>query len=261
VLKELYTAAMGMMPQQTRLEVISNNMANASTSGFKRQSVFERNLIDARANFNNVKGDAEQNDPPIGSYTDFKMGDTQETNNRLDLFIANPEAFFVLRDEEGKEFLTRAGNFTIAEDGSLRSASSKLVMGQNGPIDFNAEFFTSPDKTGQGNLLNIRISENGEIFANDFNVGEFKLVVPEDMQTLQRISGSDFIATNITNMRELELDQIDVRQGYLEGSNVDIVSEMVQMIELQKSFEAGQKVITTNDGTLDRSIGIGRYFT
>ncbi len=261
MLKELYTAAMGMLNQQTRLEVISNNMANASTTGFKRQTVFERNLIDARANFYNVKGDAEQNDPPIGSYTDFSAGGAQETNNKLDVFIANPRAFFVTRDEEGKEFMTKAGNFYIAQDASLRSSTGKLVMGQNGPINFNSEIFTQSNQSKQGNLLNIRITENGEIFANDFNIASLKIRVPEDEQTLQRVSGSDFIATNLTNSHDLSLEEINVRQGYLESSNVDIVNEMVQMIELQKSFEAGQKVITTNDSTLDRAIGIGRYFT
>ena len=74
MIKELYTAAMGMMSQQTRLEVISNNIANASTVGFKRDSVFERNLIDSKANLYNIVGSAEQNDPPIGSYIDSNKG-------------------------------------------------------------------------------------------------------------------------------------------------------------------------------------------
>ena len=94
MLKEFYTAAMGMLTQQTRLEVASNNMANASTSGFRRQEVFVRNLIDARANFYNVKGDAEQNDVPIGSYTDFELGALQETTNPLDIAILDKGNFF-----------------------------------------------------------------------------------------------------------------------------------------------------------------------
>jgi len=87
MIKELYTAAMGMIPQQTRLEVIANNMANANTTGFKRDSVFERNLIDAKANLWNTPGDAEDDDPPIGKYTDFSSGSMQQTYNPLDIAL------------------------------------------------------------------------------------------------------------------------------------------------------------------------------
>ena len=107
MLKELFTASLGMMNSQTRLEVSANNLANASTTGFKRAEVFERNLLDARANLYNVKGDIEQNDPPIGSYYDFSNGAMEQTSNPLDIAIEG-KGFFVVQDLEGKEFLTRS---------------------------------------------------------------------------------------------------------------------------------------------------------
>ena len=85
MLKELYTAAMGMLPQQTRLEVLSNNIANAGTAGFKRESVFERNLIDSKANLYNVAGDAEEDDAPVGSAIDFRPGSFRQTENPFDI--------------------------------------------------------------------------------------------------------------------------------------------------------------------------------
>jgi len=259
MLKELYTAAMGMMPQQTRLEVAANNMANANSTGFKRQAVFERNLIDARANFYNVKGDAEQNDPPIGSFTDYNQGSMQITDNPLDIAIDN-EGFFVVQDEEGKQFLTRNGSFKLSTDGNIVSMDGKLLLGQNGVLNLYNEFFNQSEKLDNKKLLDIEVTENGEVFANKLSVGTLMIALPGDPQTLQRVSGTDFIQTNITNSTFLVQEDIRVKQGYLENSNVDIVSEMIQMIELQRMFEAGSKVIKTNEGTLSDSIRMGRYF-
>ncbi len=89
MLKERYTAALGMVPQQTRLEVISNNIANANTVGFKRESAFERSLISAQANLNNVKGDVESDDTPTDTFTDFGQGSAERTGNQFDFAIVN----------------------------------------------------------------------------------------------------------------------------------------------------------------------------
>jgi flagellar hook-basal body protein len=139
MLKELYMAAMGMLPQQTRLEVITNNMANANTPGFKRESVFERNLIDARAIFNNVPGEAEQDDPPVGSYTDFSAGNFQQTDNPLDLVVENPKGFFLVQDEAGNQYLTKGGHFKIGSDGTIATMDGKILMGTDGPINVSKE--------------------------------------------------------------------------------------------------------------------------
>jgi flagellar basal body rod protein FlgG len=258
MLKELYTAALGMVNQQTRLEVSANNMANASTTGFRRQSVFERNLIDARANFYNVKGDAEQNDPPVGSYTDFERGGMQQTNNPLDIAIDSKEGFFVLQDEGGKRYLSRSGRFKLESDGSIRAMDGKFLMSTGGPIYLNAERFQNGNE-GDTRFIDLNITDQGELFSGNIPLGSLLIAKPGDPQTLQRISGAEFIATNITEMQFMDQEQIAVKQGFIENSNVNIVAEMVEMIELQKNFEAGQKVVTTNDSTLDNAIRIGRY--
>ncbi|MGB9703055.1 MAG: flagellar hook-basal body complex protein, partial [Candidatus Kapaibacteriota bacterium] len=178
MLKEFFTAALGMQNQQTRLEVIANNIANASTTGFKRANVFERNLIDARANFYNVKGDVEQNDPPIGSYYDFSEGAFQKTENPLDLAI-DGEGFFLLEDAEGKQFLSRNGEFRLGEDGTIIRNDGKKLIGDAGPIKVSSEIFSDPLLTQDGRAMNLRIAETGEIFLNDVEVGKIKLVKPE----------------------------------------------------------------------------------
>mgnify|MGYP001097100474 CR=1 FL=1 len=259
MLKEFYTAAMGMLTQQTRLEVASNNMANASTSGFRRQEVFVRNLIDARANFYNVKGDAEQNDVPIGSYTDFELGALQETTNPLDIAILDKGNFFLLQDEEGKQFLSRSGRFMIDKDGTIRAMDGKFLLSQSGTINVSGEKFSQARQFDDTKNVNLRITNNGEIFINDFPIGTVQMVRPDDPQTLQRVSGSSFIPTNLTEMQFLDPTEINIKQGFLEASNVNVVNEMVEMIELQRHFEAGQKVVTTNDSTLENSIRMGRF--
>ncbi len=256
MLKEFFTAALGMQNQQTRLEVTANNMANANTAGFKRAGVFERNLIDARANFYNTKGDAEQNDPPIGSYIEFDPGSYQQTDNPLDIAIQD-DGFFVLKDQEGKDYLTRAGHFTISTEGEITAMDGKLLMGSNGPITIPRDLLEKSRK--EDVAMQIKVNDNGELSVNGNTIDSLLIADVDDFNTLQRISNQDFIGTWTADFKFKNPNEINVKQGWLEGSNVDIIKEMVSMIELQRMFEAGSKVINVNDSTLDRSIMIGRY--
>ena len=258
MLKELYTAAMGMMPQQTRLEVIANNMANASTIGFKRDSVFERNLIDAKSNLFNVPGSAEDDDMPIGTYIDYRTGAMQQTFNPLDMAIQNG-GFFVTQDEEGKQFLTRDGHFKLSEDGSITAMDGKLLIGENGPINVQSQVLVNKEANENLNTADIKITQNGEVFVNSQSVGRVTVAQVDGIESLQKISGADFVATDPSRVKYIPENDVEIKQGWLESSNVDIIKEMVSMIELQRGFEAGSKVITTNDTTLDNSIRLGRY--
>ena len=248
-----------MMPQQTRLEVVANNLSNANTIGFKRESVFERNLIDARANFYNVPGDVEQDDPPYGAYTNFDAGNFQKTDNPLDIAIENSNSFFVVQDETGAEYLTKAGHFTLDSDGTIATTDGNILMGQNGPINISNEFNVDPNEVTDTQAVKITINENGEVFANEQLVGNLRLVEIQNLDSLQRISNSNFVITDDTELNYLSTEEIKVRQGWVEGSNVDIVKEMVEMIELQRMYELGSKVIQTNNTTLDNSIRLGRF--
>lgn len=258
MIKELYTAAMGMMSQHTRLEVISNNIANASTVGFKRDSVFERNLIDSKANLYNIVGSAEQNDPPIGSYIDFNKGSYDQTGNDFDIAI-DGDGFFLLNDEQGKEFLTRAGNFKINQEGDVISANGKYLMANGGRINvfgtMQGDTFNSDTRKAE-----VRIDNSGEIFINNVSQGNLDIVDTNSYAVLEKVSSSDFILTEDNQYQKLTNDRISIRQGWLENSNVNVIDEMVEMINLQRQFEAGSKVITTNENTLEQSIGLGKYY-
>ncbi len=90
-------------------------------------------------------------------------------------------------------------------------------------------------------------------------VGRIAVVKVDNPQTLERVNGAEFLPGEDTNFERISAENIRLKQGYIESSNVNIINEMVQMIGLQRAFEIGQKVITTNDGTLDRSIEMGRF--
>ena len=258
MLKELYTAALGMIPQQNRLEVLANNIANANTAGFKRESVFERYMINAQENLNSIKGDAEQEDPPSYTYTDFSSGNVERTGNPLDVAIDSPNGYFILQDEEGRQFYSRAGHFVLGNDGHIRTADGLALMGESGPILLDRTF-AAVDQPGDNRAINVRIEDDGEVFANEMPLGRIQLATVENPQTLVRESGTHFSESEETNISMVPHNETRVRQGYSENSNVDIIKEMVEMIELQRLFETGQKVIQTNDGTLDRAIDIGRF--
>lgn len=247
-----------MTSQQTRLEVISNNIANASTVGFKRDSVFERNLIDSKANLYNIAGSAEQNDPPIGSYIDFNKGSFDQTDNDFDVAI-DGDGFFLLNDEQGKEFLTRAGNFKINQEGDVISANGKYLMASGGRINvygtLQGDNFNSDTRKAE-----VKIDNSGEIFINNVSQGNLDIVDTNSYTVLEKVSSSDFIVTGENQYQKLTNDKVNIRQGWLENSNVNVIDEMVEMINLQRQFEAGSKVITTNENTLEQSIALGKYY-
>ncbi|MBX3045309.1 MAG: flagellar basal-body rod protein FlgF [Candidatus Kapabacteria bacterium] len=259
MVKEIFTAALGMQSQMTRLEVTANNIANASTPGYKRATVFERNLIEAGNNFQNIEGDVEQRDIPATQYYDFSQGDMRFTENPFDLAIEG-DGFFTLTDEGDNKYLTRAGNFRLSGDGIITSMDGKKLMGADGPISLQREFFSRHAVTGDNTSRSIRIAQTGEVFVNDFEIGRIAVVIPEDMAKLERMENSLFKPIDDVELQEVESALTSIRQGWLEGSNVNIVQEMVQMIEIQRYYDVGSKIIQTNDNTLEKSIGLGRFY-
>jgi flagellar basal-body rod protein FlgF len=258
MVKEIYTAALGMMPQMTRLEVIANNMANSATTGFKREDVFQRALIDAKQNMHHQKGSVSTDDVINNRQGDFSMGATESTGNAMDVAI-DGKGFFLVRDSTGGEFLTRAGNFTVNEDGYLTTPDGKQVMADNGPLLIRTAFEQSRPVTKEDEQrVGVRIEKNGEVFVNEFFLGQLTIMDVENPQSLKRASGTLFATTDATDMRRLNDDQVSVKQGFIEKSNVNIVSEMINMIMIQKNFEMGQKVISTNDDTVGKSIDLAR---
>ncbi len=248
-----------MIAQQLRLEVFSNNLSNSNTIGYKKDNLFLKDLIEAKLNLLNQSGTVEKKDLPIAKYTDFSPGTFVQTNNPLDLAIENPNSFFILEDENGEQFLTRAGNFTLNRDGSITAMDGKFLMGDTGRINFLREFISDNSVIQQSISSKIKITERGEVYFNEALIGRIQLVEVSNPETLEKVSKTYFKPTTETMQRIVPVEETTLRQGWIENSNVDVVTEMVNLIDLQRLFELGAKVIQTNDLTLEQSIRLSRF--
>ncbi|MDR0927672.1 MAG: flagellar hook-basal body protein [Ignavibacteria bacterium] len=260
MIKDLHTAALAMMNSQTRLEVTANNIANVNTTAFKKEAVFERNLVDAKASLFNNPHEIEQNDPPIGSYLDWRVGDYTQTANPLDVSIEGA-GFFVTKNADGDKSLTRSGSFGLNSNGFLTTKDGRYIVGTDEDAIHVPDFAVINDgeNPNERQAVNIVIANTGELYANDVMIGKLLVVDCDDYSQLERIDKQSFLPLNNVGVRQIDDDVLRLKQGYLENSNVDIISEMVNMIELQRAFETGSKVIQTNDTLLDRSIQTARF--
>lgn len=247
-----------MVPQQMKLEVTANNIANANTTGFKREGVFERSLLEARQNLLNVQGSVEEEDLPMGQYYDFAQGAFQKTDSPFDVAI-DGKGFFMVQDDNGDQYVTRSGHFTLSSDGYLVTPEGKYVLGSEGQLLIRDQAELNAGATDDPRPVELRIRESGEVFVNEREVGRLLLVDVENPQNLEKVTATQFKVREDDNYTTLDEANIRVKQGHLENSNVNIITEMVNMIQLQRSFELGQKVITTNDSSIERSLDVGRF--
>lgn len=247
MIKAIHTSGAGMVPMMTQLDVIANNLANMNTTGFKRDEVFLKLVKDAAVAQAQGKGSVAETQ--VEKATDFTEGTLEPTNNPLDLAVQG-RGFFVIETPGGLRY-TRNGNFTLTTEGMLVTAQGYPVMGENGRIQL-------PDlqNLGQGQLT---VAESGEIILNNKSVGRIRLADFPDQAGLTKETSSLFAAPAGTLQTDIHEDKAVIKQGFLEGSNVEGLEEMIAMIELTRNFEANQKVIQTEDGTLEETNGVGRF--
>ena len=210
-------------------ERTANNLANASTVGFKRDRTFVAAFNERLDN----EG-APQTDRVTTQWADMEMGTFESTGNPLDVALRS-EGFFVVADENGAERYTRAGRMTPDADGVLRDPTGRIMMGENGPL-------TLPPAGGA-----VTISPNGDVRSGDQFIGKLRVVGFEDPMQLVRADGATFTAPN---QQALDLDEPNVMQGYVESSNVNVISAMTEMIQHFRLFETQQKMLQTTDQVL-----------
>ncbi len=278
MIRGIYTGASGMIAQQSRLDVVANNLANVNKTGFKKDLALFKAFPDMLIRRINESGlgitpaGSYDTMPFVGKlgtgvevnevYTQFKQGSLMRTENNFDLALEG-RGFFTVQTERGERF-TRNGSFTINQDGILMNQNGYPVMGENGIIRVQENNF----------LINERgeIIVNGAISNDPFDVvglenndwsdpiviDRLKLVDFENIREVKKEGDSLYRETEYSGP-PLPPENLKVIQGFLEKSNVNIVREMVDMIEVQRSYEANQKTITTHDQTLGRLINeVGR---
>ena len=255
MVRGLYTASTGMVNQMRRLDVISNNLANSATTAYKKEGATSqafKNMLAIKINDETVN----HIDQPIGrlslgvkigeTYTDYGMGNLQETGNTYDLALSG-KGFFAISyaDRNGNESVryTRDGNFTVNSEGILMTRDGDFVLDQEGGL------ISIPVGT------DVSINEDGIITADGEEVGRLQIVDFEDYDYLKKFGENMYIAIDGATLTEAEGKGY---QGYLESSNVNVVSEMVDMISTARDYESNQKIIQAIDSTLEKAVTLGQ---
>jgi flagellar basal-body rod protein FlgF len=247
MIRGLYTAASGMSTQMKKQEIISNNLANADTAGYKKDTLlvspFREMLI-------NRIGDVQDHgqSPLLGSInlgscidgmtTDFSSGAMVPTQRSLD-FALEGRGFFVVDTPTGIKY-TRSGGFNISSEGNLVTSEGYAVIGENGAIrleDENAAFGRGGEVIQGGAITNKMLVV--DIAAGDLlKAGDSLFALDEGGELLPALD-------------------YRVQQGYIEKSNVNVVKEMVNMITGMRTYEANQRVLGMQSESLGKLISQG----
>lgn len=248
MVRGLYTAWTGMANEQKRLDVISNNLANSATVGYKQENVTNQSF-DSMLTLK-IKDSSElYNNRPIGSmtmgvklgevYTDYGQGSLRETGNTYDLALEGQGFFRVaVTDKNGNQSIkyTRDGSFTKSQDGYVVDMNGNRLLGESGEISIPV------------GATDVVIDTDGSIYSNGVYLNKIVTSDFDNYDNLEKYGDNMYQA--VEGASEFTGQSI-MHQGFTEQSNVNVVAEMVDMIAITRAYEANQKVIQTIDTTLD----------
>ncbi len=235
----LYASFLGMRARQRTLDAISDNIANASTSGFKSDHPYFRSVEGGDLPENARSGARDRRGLGVVTYgaVDFSAGAVRETGRALDVAI-DGDAFLSVQTPRGERY-TRNGNFTLDASGQLVTHSGDLVLGERGAI-------TVP--SGE-----VSIARDGTVSVDGRTIDKLKMVRFADPRAaLVKEGGTLFNTTGAEQPTVAK--SANVIQGALEGSNVNSVSEMVAMMQNGREFDSLQRAITVTMNDLGRKV-------
>ena len=249
MLKGLYTAYTGMLNEQHRLDTLTNNLANASTVGFKKEGATSESFRDVltvkikdtstNSYMNERIGRANPGVKIGENYTNYTQGSFRITDNTYDLALAG-EGFFAIeftnKAGETSTMYTRGGQFTLNRDGYLVTEDGDYVLD------------TQSRRIRVDTLQDAKIADDGTITQNDVAVARIGLVDFEDYDYLEKYGETYY--RPIEGARTTQANAV-INSGYLEMSNVQVVSEMVNLIAITRAYESNQKIIQTYDSSLE----------
>jgi len=227
-----------MMHLQKKQDVISNNLANGNTTGFKMAHLLSQTEITIGRNAEYLlHQDEEQNLDEV--YISHEKGPIVQTDNPLDFAIQN-EGFFTIQTDEGIRY-TRNGSFSLDSEGMLVTLNGDYVLMDNGDkIDPNVDKLT--------------IMNDGGIFLQGTKIGNLGIVEFEKKEFLIPRGANLFENINEIENQPQEVEGLQVKKGFLEGSNVNTVAQMVEMISKFRNYEASQKTLHAIDDTLSKAV-------
>ena len=242
MLRSLYTAGTAMLTQSRQMDVISNNLTNVETAGFKSDNLMSqsfRDMLISRVSDPYVYKSSGVGPHNTGIhidrvFTSFAQGPLENTTLNTDLALAG-DGFFVINTPDGERY-TRAGCFTTDQDGYLVTPLGMYVMGYDGPIQVGDDRFSVS--------LDGIVASDGEV------LGRLRIVTFPDNGALRKDKDSLFYNIDPAGNQPVN-STVAIRQGFLEGSNVDTAREMVRLITVYRSYEANQRIL----GMLDESLG------
>ncbi len=227
-------ATRGCLKETMKIDIISNNLANSSAIGFKKDRISFQELL-------GKTGGGSSDSPDKAKFVtvrpDFNQGDTRATGNALDLSV-HGRGFFKVSTENGMRF-TRKGNFHPDPSGVLRTQNGGQVMGKKGPIKIEG--------------TDIAINDNGFIFVDGIEVGQLDTVDFDDYENLIK-EGNGYFQHRYDDPGKAVSADTEIQQGYLELSNVNIAEEMVNMIHSHRAFESYQKTIRILDEINEKAV-------
>ena len=248
MLRGLYTAHTGLRNEQNRMDILTNNLANASTVGYKKEGATSqcfKDVLTVKIKDNSVGLGTVQ---PIGhgrlgvkigeNYTDYTQGSFRITDNTYDLALAG-SGFFALEytDSQGETSTkyTRAGNFTLTQEGYLVNNDGMYVLDtQNRRIQLDT-------------LKDAAIDSTGSIIQDGRQVARIQVTDFEDYDYLEKFGDTFFQPVEGATPME---GSAEVKSGVLEMSNMSVISEMVNMIAVTRAYESNQKIMQTYDESL-----------
>lgn len=251
MVKGLYTAYTGMINQQNKMDVISNNLANAATTGYKKEgstsqsfdTVLAYKIKDQTSAGISQRIGTMNLGVKIGeNYTDYTQGAFKTTDNTYDMAISGNGFFcveFTNKAGETSTKYTRDGSFTLNVNGYLVTKDGDYLLDRNGK------------RIRLDTLSPSRIDENGTIYQNDRAVATIGLRDFEDYNYLEHYGENYYEPVEGASFKAADGQ---IFSGYLEASNVQVVSEMVDLISVTRAYESNQKVIQTIDSTLEKAV-------
>lgn len=253
MIRALYTAVTGLITGEAKQSIVTNNIANSNTNGYKAENLsiksFNDVLIqnyDKTVNGKNIKtiiGSLSQGSQIDAVNTDFTQGVLQTTDKATD-FAIEGKGFFTVQRDNGittKNYYTRTGDFHIDGSGYLVTDSGDKVLGKNSTTNAIEPIFVGDGK--------IQTDKYGNVSINGKSEYKFDLVDFKDYNTIKKVGDNLYDGAN-----PIQNAKVVVRQGALEKSNVNVTNEMVNMMEIMRNFESNQKILQSIDETLGRAV-------
>lgn len=258
----LYAAASAMLVQETNLDVVTNNLANVDTAGYRRRVSANADFSAYMDRIEKVSEDGETKIMTVPPFTmnwrgkqtigtlalaaifsedvmDTSPGIVKTTDHPLDIAIDGP-GFFAVQDGAGNTFYTRQGNFVLNSEGTIVTQTGLALQGDGGPIEV-------------GNATRLAITRTGQVVADGEAVGDISLFTFERPTYLHHV-GKNLLVPTVSSGDPEQEENVRLFSAALEQSSVSVVEEMVRMIEAHRAYEGASKALMSHDELTGRLI-------